>query len=163
MDLEIERECVRLYFQNQHCIHPVLDQSAFVARCDREAWGGNSVLEQAPSPQIRSHTRFLALFNIVLALGAVNAGETSILTWNRTHQFLDQAERLEYDGSPYLPIRVARLFFERAKHHLEDVFESTSLETAQTLFLMVRTAVNGNNPRADTDSLDYSPCSARTP
>ncbi|KAI6780262.1 putative transcriptional regulatory protein [Emericellopsis cladophorae] len=135
-DPVIEQECVRLYFQNQHCIHPVLDQAAFTARCGSEIWNQSQTLENAASPHIRSHARFLALYNTVVAIGAVNAGETSMLTWHRAHEFLNQAETLEHNRSPYLPIRVARLFFERAKLLLEDVFESASLETAQTLFLM---------------------------
>ncbi|VUC30474.1 unnamed protein product [Clonostachys rosea] len=146
-DIEIERECVRLYFQNLHCIHPILEQAPFVKRCEREIWIPLlHEIDNAPSSKPAVNARFLALFNVVLALGAITAGETSMLLWENSIKFLDEAERqgnLEAEVATdmtkvYAPIRIARLFFERSKLHLEDIFESTSFETAQTLFLMVR-------------------------
>ncbi|KAK7421801.1 hypothetical protein QQX98_002017 [Neonectria punicea] len=148
---EIERECVRLYFLNLHCIHLILDQVSFLNRCEKEAWMGEVVPFDAPTPRVRARTRFLALFNIVLAIGTITAGETSLVMWDGTATYLDEA--CSQDGksiSPniYLPIRASQLFFERAKFHLEDTFESSSFETAQTLFLMSVFCQNALKPHS---------------
>lgn len=140
VEVEIQRECTRLYFANLHCVHPVLDHMDFLARCEREVW-----LDQAPhmptlvSNQGLHKTRFLALFNAVLANGAITAGETSLLTWDRTINFLERQSggHAFSNPHPYTPIRVARLYFERAKELLGDIFETSSVETTQALFLMV--------------------------
>ncbi|KAL7893282.1 fungal-specific transcription factor domain-containing protein [Trichoderma sp. TUCIM 5745] len=153
---DVERECVRLYFQNLHCVHPILDQSSFVDRCEREHWRGSTALirtNPASSPNVRDQSRFLALFNSVLALGAITAGETSSLTWDSTKRFLDISERREgidpgESLTTFLPIRVARLYFEKAKLQLEDVFESSSFETIQTLFLMSVFSQNALKPHS---------------
>ncbi|KPM41580.1 hypothetical protein AK830_g4956 [Neonectria ditissima] len=136
---EIERECVRLYFVNLHCIHPILEQALFLSRCEKEVWMGEAIPSDAPTPRVRARTRFLALFNIVLAIGAITAGETSLAMWNGAAAYLDEACRQDgkfISSDIYLPIKASQLFFERSKLHLEDTFESSSFETAQTLFLM---------------------------
>lgn len=141
-ETEIERECARLYFQNLHCIHPILDHASFISRCEGEVWANkDETTQSSPSTKVRTRNRFLALFNSVLAIGAITAGETSMLMWERTISFIDQAEQQEGTASgpaTYPPIRAARLFFERSKVCLGDIFDSSSFETAQTLFLMVR-------------------------
>lgn len=140
-DAEIQRECVRLYFQNLHCVHPILDQSEFVRRCEREVWAPSVHNCQVGA---RGSSRFSALFNIVLALGAITAGESSMLLWESSTKYIEQAERHGNAGTAdedmatvYPPIRAAKLFFNKSKYHLGDVFESSSFETAQTLLLMV--------------------------
>lgn len=140
IEMEIQQECIRLYFANLHCVHPVLDHMGFLARCEREIW-----LNRAPhiptlvSNQGLQKTRFLALFNVVLANGAITAGETSLLTWDRTITFLERQSggHAFSNPCPYTPIRVARLYFEKAKELLGDIFETSSVETTQALFLMV--------------------------
>ncbi|CAK7221313.1 hypothetical protein SBRCBS47491_004485 [Sporothrix bragantina] len=141
---ELERQCARLYFTNLHCIHPILDQQAFLNRCEKEVWAKDVVT--APPETLtpgatgaRSRSRFLSLFNIVLAIGAITAEDTALVMWEGAAEFLDQAFR--QDGkcdneSTYIPIKASQVFFETAKFHLEDTFESCSFETAQTLFLM---------------------------
>ncbi|KAH7166077.1 hypothetical protein EDB81DRAFT_273189 [Dactylonectria macrodidyma] len=148
---ELERECARLYFLNLHCIHPILDQALFLGRCEREVWMGDAIPAEAPTPRVRARTRFLALFNIVLAIGAITAGETALVMWNGAAKFIDEICRQEEKSiSPntYLPIRASQLFFERAKFHLEDTFESSSFETAQTLFLMSVFCQNALKPHS---------------
>lgn len=145
IQLQMERECVDLYFQNLHCIHPVVDHALFLARCGQENWrndtrsGSGSIPD---SPPVQARNRFLALFNVVLALGAVVAGQNSMLNWPQTIRFLDSVEQQQQipfarNTTTYPPIRAAAWFFSKSKSHLEDVFESSSLETVQTLFLMV--------------------------
>ncbi|KAI8312001.1 putative transcriptional regulatory protein [Colletotrichum sp. SAR11_59] len=143
---EVERECVRLYFQNLHNIHPILEQTGFVKRCDEEVWQRKAALEE-PSQQRRG-ARFLSLFNSVIAIGAITAGETSLLMEDHTLQFLDRTELPGENETTYPPIRLARRYFERAKLYLEDICESSSLETAQTLFLMSVFCQNALKPHS---------------
>lgn len=130
---DIERECIRLYFLNLHIIHPILNQADFISRCESEVWS------RKPNPELGQNV-FLALFNAVLAIGAINAGEDAAFMRDTTT--VRQAER--FAGGPnhtaptYPPLKLAKLFFERAKTNLGDVFEACSLESVQTLFLMVR-------------------------
>ena len=140
-EAEIARECVQLYFQNLHCIHPILDRDVFLVRCEREVWNDPSHNNGDTVVKTQAQNRFRALFSAVLAIGAITAGETSMLTWTSTVRFLDQHEGCDNSGTStttYPPIRVARLFFGKCKQYLGDIFESSSFETAQTLFLMVR-------------------------
>ncbi|TDZ32894.1 putative transcriptional regulatory protein [Colletotrichum spinosum] len=144
--VDLERECVRLYFQNLHNIHPILEQSSFAKRCDDEVWQRKNGFEE-PSQQRRG-ARFLSLFNAVVAIGAITAGETSLLMEDHTLQFLDRTEQAGENETTYPPIRLARRYFERAKLHMEDVCESSSLETAQTLFLMSVFCQNALKPHS---------------
>lgn len=139
--LGIEHECVRLYFQNLHCIHPILDQTDFVSRCATHAWATVPGQNSASADENRISRRFLALFNAVLAVGAITAGESSILMWQSESMCTDLSQgdqTVLANRMLYPPIRYARYFFEMAKVYLDDVYESSSFETAQTLFLMVR-------------------------
>lgn len=140
---EIERECVRLYFENLHCIHPILDPSAFIACCENVAWRHDGSKGGSRPQQERARIRFLALINVVMALGAITAGETSMLTWNSSVELLERAEQEIPTSSTvlYPPIQFARLYFERSKYYLDDIFESSSFETVQTLFLLVCTKI----------------------
>jgi hypothetical protein len=135
---DIEKECVRLYFQNLHLVHPILDQTSFAMRCENEIWD----LPESPAHSEGSHSIFLALFNAVLAIGAINAGEDALFMRDTTT--VRQAERYAGGSShrapTYPPLKLAKLFFERAKTNLGDVFEACSLESTQTLLLMVRRA-----------------------
>ncbi|OBR05283.1 C6 transcription factor [Colletotrichum higginsianum IMI 349063] len=138
---EIERECVRLYFQNLHNIHPILEQASFLKRCEEDIWSSSSSSSRPPdvSPacsQMRREGRFLALYHVVVAIGAITAGETSLLMEDHTREFLDRTGQNGKEEALYPPIRLARRYFERSRLHLEDICESSSLETAQTLFLM---------------------------
>jgi hypothetical protein len=132
---DIEKECVRLYFLNLHLVHPILDQTSFVARCENEIWD----LPESPARSEGSYSVFLALFNAVLAIGAINAGEDALFMRDTTT--VRQAERYAGGSShrapTYPPLKLAKLFFERAKTNLGDVFEACSLESTQTLLLMV--------------------------
>jgi hypothetical protein len=128
---DIEKECVRLYFSNLHLVHPILDQAKFVARCEAEIWDPESQSKAASSI-------FLALFNAVVAIGAINAGDDAVFM--RDIATVRQAERFagpDNRAPTYPPLKLAKLFFERAKMNLGDVFETCSLESTQTFLLMV--------------------------
>jgi hypothetical protein len=150
-ETEVQRECVRLYFENLHCIHPILDHADFLARCESEVWAHSGQVIGGLAAQNRKRSRFLALFNAVLAIGAITAGETSTLMLDRTSAYIGRAEgslRETNHSTAYRPIQAARLFFERAKHHLGDIFDSCALETAQTLFLMSVFCQNALKPHS---------------
>lgn len=124
LDGEVEKICARLFFQNLHLIHPVLHEAEFLARCQTEFWGGGRQ-QSSPTPANRS---FYALFCVVLALGAVTAGEGAIPGFS---------SRGDGTASRVPPaLRVAKMYFERAKANMGDIFETCSLESTQTLFLM---------------------------
>ena len=131
---DIERECIRLYFVNLHNVHPILDEAKFLERCEAEVWGNRAMDET------QCHHAFLALFYALAAVGAIQAGEDA--AFMRDTASTRQAERYaggNADGKApaYPPLMLAKLFFERAKANLPDVFESCSLDTVQTLFFMV--------------------------
>lgn len=72
-----------------------------------------------------------------------------MVMWDGAAGFLDEICRQDgksISPNTYVPIRASQLFFERAKFHLEDTFESSSFETAQTLFLMVCAPVSIQTP-----------------
>ncbi|KAI5922122.1 fungal-specific transcription factor domain-containing protein [Camillea tinctor] len=152
IEIEVEKECARLYFQNLHCIHPILEQSSFMIRCENKVWKNKVTRQSTSSVHRRTKDRFSALFNAVLAVGAITAGETSMLMWDRTILFLNEVEQQEGICSksplPYPPIRAARLFFERSKSCLEDIYESSSLETVQTLSLLSVFCQNALKPHS---------------
>ncbi|KAK7433615.1 hypothetical protein Landi51_13852 [Colletotrichum acutatum] len=156
---ELERECVRLYFQNLHNIHPILEQMTFLKRCEEEIWSRLSRPDIMISAQMRREARFLALYNVVIAIGAITAGETSLLMEDHTKEFLDRTGQTSDEEALYPPIRLARRFFERSRLHLEDICESSSLETAQTLFLM---SVFGQNALKPHSCYMYSGMAIRT-
>ncbi|KAK1520892.1 hypothetical protein CABS01_05397 [Colletotrichum abscissum] len=156
---ELERECVRLYFQNLHNIHPILEQMTFLKRCEEEIWSRLSRPDMIISAQMRREARFLALYNVVIAIGAITAGETSLLMEDHTKEFLDRTGQTSDEEALYPPIRLARRFFERSRIHLEDICESSSLETAQTLFLM---SVFGQNALKPHSCYMYSGMAIRT-
>ncbi|EFQ30432.1 uncharacterized protein GLRG_05576 [Colletotrichum graminicola M1.001] len=157
---DMERECARLYFQNLHNIHPILEQTAFLQRCEDEIWSRPLRPDILMCSQMRREARFLALYNVVVAIGAITAGEASLLMEDHTREFLDRTRQQPgEDDSLYPPIRLARRFFERSRLHLEDICESSSLETAQTLFLM---SVFGQNALKPHSCYMYSGMAIRT-
>ncbi|KAK2009018.1 hypothetical protein LZ32DRAFT_684178 [Colletotrichum eremochloae] len=157
---DIERECARLYFQNLHNIHPILEQTAFLRRCEEEIWSRPLRPDILACSQMRREARFLALYNVVIAIGAITAGETSLLMEDHTREFLDRTgQQPGEDDALYPPIRLARRFFERSRLQLEDICESSSLETAQTLFLM---SVFGQNALKPHSCYMYSGMAIRT-
>lgn len=129
--LEIEKIFIGSYFTNKHYIHPVLSKNKFMHRCEREAW---PVSKRANL--FRRSSRFSGLYFAVVALGAINASpnETSLLD-HYCQQFANPEKSLE--RKDFSALGFAKFYFSLAKHSLGDLFESSCLETAQTLLLMV--------------------------
>ena len=120
---EIENYFVDSYFANKHHIHPFLDECRFRSQCS-QIWAPDSPL----SPQKR--TTFHSLYYSVVAVGAINAPleESSVLIGghqstpaNRTRNTLEWAN----------------WYFDLAQRALGNIFQISTLETCQALFLLV--------------------------
>ncbi|KAJ5395622.1 transcriptional regulator family: Fungal Specific TF [Penicillium crustosum] len=131
--VEIEKTFIGSYFANKHYIHPLLSKGAFMQRCEDEAW-------PIPNRQglFRGATKFAGLYFAVVALGAINASpnETSLLE-HFCQQFIDPSQMQRARRGPrFTALDFAKFFFGLAKRTLGDVFESSCLESAQTLLLL---------------------------
>ncbi|KFY40674.1 hypothetical protein V494_03393 [Pseudogymnoascus sp. VKM F-4513 (FW-928)] len=142
---DVEKIFVDSYFTNKHYIHPLLCERAFRVRCAKEVWDGQSEV-RLRRPQ-GYHSKFLSLYYAVIALGAINAGidnTSPLATYYRNwgnygvHDSPKKHATLEW----------ANRYFNLAKQALGDVFESASLETCQTLFLMTVFCQNALKPHA---------------
>jgi hypothetical protein len=122
---EIEKECINLYFVNLHLIYCFLDRNAFLSRCEQEIWSQNSAF--------KTSSRFPALYNAVVAVGALTAGDDTVLAEGR-----EKVPGSLENGSNQR-LELAKVYFGRAKSLLGDIFEVCCLENVQTLLLMVRT------------------------
>lgn len=130
-ELAIEKEYMRLFFINLYYIHPFLSQTEFVARCETMIWS-RWPLTKIP----RGDLHFVALYNVILAVGSLIGGEDA---------FIGLKKQLDHDlsashsdmSSATSSIQLSRIFLDRSKALLGDCFEVCSLESAQTLILMV--------------------------
>jgi hypothetical protein len=128
----LESELVRTYLHNLHYLHPMLDGAEFVARCEREVWEPRTRPEK---PKFGRH--FVALYNIVIAVGALIAGQDTARDFGRELKAIEQDWRdgpslAEKNGLQLL----SKYYFQKARASLGDVFEACSLESAQALLLM---------------------------
>ncbi|KAI1832832.1 transcriptional regulator family: Fungal Specific TF [Penicillium roqueforti] len=131
--MEIEKTFISSYFVNKHYIHPLLSKGTFMQRCENEAWS-------VPNRQglFRGTTKFAGLYFAVVALGAINASsnETSLLQ-HFCQQFVDPSQTRRARGGPgFTALDFAKYFFGLAKRTLGDLFESSCLESAQSLLLL---------------------------
>lgn len=135
--VELEKECIKLYFANLHLIYFILDKETFMARCESEIWSSNPRVSR-PS---QKSSRFPALYNAVVAVGVITAGDDTLLAQNlgRVQSFLDDPSTLKQTSGRkiYPPLELAQRYFAKARILLGDFLEVCSLESTQTLFLMV--------------------------
>jgi hypothetical protein len=103
---------------------------SFTARCEDEIWSRNPTSE--PDKDGR---HFLALYNIVIAVGALVAGSEKMLVSDHQSGSIGQ-QPVDARQHPS-PQTLSRRYFRKSKALLGDVFDACSLESAQTLFLMV--------------------------
>ncbi|GLI77201.1 hypothetical protein PoHVEF18_005487 [Penicillium ochrochloron] len=130
--LEIEKVFIGSYFSNKHYIHPILSKGSFMRRCEREAWPISK-----RTSLFGGTIKFAGLYFAVVALGAINASpnETALLD-HFCHQSEDPDKILPPE-TRFSALDFAKFYFDIAKQALGDLFESSCLETAQALFLMV--------------------------
>ncbi|KAJ5520415.1 transcriptional regulator family: Fungal Specific TF [Penicillium fimorum] len=130
--IEIEKTFIGSYFVNKHYIHPLLSKSTFMQRCENEAWPISN-----RQGLFRGATKFAGLYFAVAALGAINASpnETSLEHFCQQFDDLGQTQQVRR-GSGFTALDLAKFFFDLAKRTLGDLFESSCLESAQTLLLL---------------------------
>jgi hypothetical protein len=129
----LERDLVRSYLHNLHYLHPMLDGSEFMLQCETELW---SLDANAGKSAQRRH--FKALFSIVVAVGALVAGREVADEFSQEIVAIEQSKRQPTTSPQQFSLRtLSRSYFQEARAFLGDVFEVCSLESAQTLLLMV--------------------------
>lgn len=130
----LEKEFLRIFFNNLHHLHPFLLVEEFTSRCEDEIWKSSPNTE---TPR-RDRKHFLALYNITVAVGALIAGKDTILVSNSELPLGERQEGI-FDKGQSSPssMNLSVAYFRKSRISLGDVFEVCSLESAQTLFLMV--------------------------
>jgi hypothetical protein len=111
----------------------MLDSTALVRRCEEEVWSPHDSIREK-----RELRHFFALYNIVVAVGAFVAGSSITRDFERDIKLcMGRPERSEASDLSLLNQELSKEYFRRSKALLGDVFEVCSLESAQTLLLMV--------------------------
>lgn len=102
-------------------------------RCENEAWPSSK-----RAGLFRGATKISGLYFAVIALGAINASsnETSLLE-HFCQQSVDRTQTNPWRPIVYTALDFAKFFFGLAKRTLGNLFESSCLESAQTLLLLV--------------------------
>ena len=133
-----EKEFLRIFFNNLHHLHPFLLVEEFISRCKDEIWKSSPNTE---TPR-RDRKHFLALYNIAIAVGALIAGKDTFLV-SDSELRLDERQESNLDNGQSSPssMNLSVAYFRKSRILLGDVFEVCSLESAQTLFLMVSEAL----------------------
>ena len=143
-DIAIEKECIRLYFQNLHFIHPVLDKSDFWQRCEKNVW-----LTRPSSSVSRSFDdrTFGPLYDAVVAVGAITAAEDDqIFNFLASRNAGGAASNNSTKASEARTL--AAKYFVRAKSRLGDIFEMCSFNGTLTLLLMSVYCQNALKPHS---------------
>lgn len=129
----LEQAYVQVFMHNLHHLHPMLDPVAFGEKCERHVWAAN-----ATDDGKKGLRHFFALYNIVVAIGALIAGGEVFTELERDVQLctahLADAAHFERVNSSQA---VSRIYFQRSKDLLGDTSAVCSLQSAQTLLLMV--------------------------
>lgn len=130
-ELVIEKEYLRLFFTNLYYIHPFLSQTQFETRCETTIWSRWPLTEVS-----RGDLHFVALYNIILAVGSL-IGSQDTFTGHKKQLDRDLGASHSDMSTATTSIQLSRIFLDRSKRLLGDCFEVCSLESAQTLMLMV--------------------------
>ncbi|PSN73822.1 hypothetical protein BS50DRAFT_287 [Corynespora cassiicola Philippines] len=143
-ETRLEREYVRIYLNNLHHLHPMIDTIEFTTRCESHIWKTH-----ASPNQKKSFRHFLSLYNMVVAIGALIAGSDISQVFGKdirtcTENLVKSGNLEKHVSSRAL----SRVYFRRARELLGDIFEVCSLESAQTLFLMSLYCQNSHKPHA---------------
>lgn len=129
----LEKAYIHAFFHNLHHVHPMLDPFQFEERCERDIWGTHTTSERN-----KGSRHFFALYNIVVAVGALIAGRNVLEDLGPDMQTCI-VEFVEF-GIPERQISsqtISRTYFRKSKDRLGDTSAVCSLESAQTLLLMV--------------------------
>lgn len=105
----LEMEYVSQYFENLHYALPILSPRTFKARCHRDIWA-KTRLEKLP--QERLH--FLALYNAVLAVGALTAGPDKFRFLREELDTTSDGGKIVRPERAVTSIQLSRIYFGRA-------------------------------------------------
>jgi hypothetical protein len=90
----LEQVYIHIFLDNLHHLHPMLDPVLFEKRCERLVWGTHTAIERHKCTR-----HFFALYNIVVAVGALVAGTNVAKVLGRDMQLyiaqLAQSENLK--------------------------------------------------------------------
>jgi hypothetical protein len=129
----LEQVYIHTFLDNLHHLHPMLDPVLFEERCKRYVWGTHTTNERH-----KCSRHFFALYNMVVAVGALVAGTNVIKNLGRDMQlFIAQLGDSEKSKPVTSSQTISRIYFRKAKNLLGDASEVCSLESAQSLLLMV--------------------------
>jgi hypothetical protein len=131
-DLRLEKEYIRIFFNNLHHLHPMLLIDEFRQRCQADVWSHS----HSAAPR-RDRMHFLALYNIVVAVGALIANIESLHGFQRELGVPVRAAEANPLVLSKASLTLSKTYFQKAKSLLGDIFEVCSLESAQTLFYIV--------------------------
>jgi len=111
----------------------MLDPAAFTTRCEEEVWVSDAAHERT-----RDQRHFFALYNIVVAVGALVADSGVLAKFGRELKVFEQNWHGPQDSPQNISSQMlSRHYFRKSRALLGDIFEVCSLESAQTLLLMV--------------------------
>jgi hypothetical protein len=129
----LEQVYIHSYLDNLHHLHPMLDPVLFEEQCERHVWGTHTSIERH-----KCSRHFFALYNIVVAVGALVAGTTIVKNLARDMQLCVAHSAQTEKSKPAVSSQtISRIYFRKSKDLLGDASEVCSLESAQTLLLMV--------------------------
>ncbi|KAL5360042.1 fungal-specific transcription factor domain-containing protein [Aspergillus floccosus] len=140
--LEIEKMFISSYFSNKHYIHPMLSKSSFMQRCEQEAF----VFSKRPA-FYRGSSKLSGLYFAVVALGAINASPNETALLDHYCSLSSDPRKRGLAGKPSA-LDFADFYFGIAKQALGDLFESSSLESAQALLLLSVFCQNALRPHS---------------
>jgi len=125
----LEKVLVRSYMQNLHHLHPMIDTDTLNRMCEEP-------VVQHDNRQSRLR-HFLSLYNIIIAVGALVAGSDVKDEFHHEIEAVLQGRKDSQDPGKAPLQSLSRHYFRKSRSLLGDVFEACSLESAQTLLLMV--------------------------
>jgi hypothetical protein len=129
----LEQVYIHSFLDNLHHLHPMLDPVLFEEQCERHVWGTHTSIERH-----KCSRHFFALYNIVVAVGALVAGTTVVKNLGRDMQLCVAQSAQTENWKPVVSSQaISRIYFRKSKDLLGDASEVCSLESAQTLLLMV--------------------------
>jgi hypothetical protein len=131
----LEQVYIHTFLDNLHHLHPMLDPVLFEERCERHVWGTHTAIKRH-----KCSRHFFALYNIVVAVGALVSGTNVIKNLGRDMQLcVAKLAQSENSKSEISSQTISRIYFRKSKNLLGNASEVCSLESAQTLLLMVAT------------------------
>ncbi|USP77960.1 hypothetical protein yc1106_05234 [Curvularia clavata] len=117
---QLEKAYINIFFQNLHYVHPMLDPVQFEELCERDIWGPHTTIGRR-----KGYKHFSALYNIVVAVGALIAGKSVLEDLGQ-----DRQARIAELTSPRTSERrvssqtISRTYFRKSKEQLGDTSAS---------------------------------------